>query len=186
MSFELLFVGQAIQHVSMRRLAILILLACVSNSANAQAAQAAPASPQKLQEILDELRAIHRDLRANATTQLLLAELQLAQTSLDRATQRRDGLRSEVIQLQGDEKSAQAELVRVAEVAEKSSDATLKVQLADRVRELKDGLARITVKEQGEADQLQDAENRARTAKGELDSVQSQLGDLVKRLAPAN
>ena len=43
---------------------------------------------QTQQQILDELRAIHRDLRASTTLQLLLAELQITETSLDRATQK--------------------------------------------------------------------------------------------------
>ncbi len=51
------------------------------------------------QQILEELRAIHRDLRAGTTIQLLLAELQIAQTTLDRAVQKRDVLKTQGVQL---------------------------------------------------------------------------------------
>jgi len=56
--------------------------------------QTSTPDPQTQQQILDELRAIHRDLRASTTFQLLLAELQITQTSLDRVTQRRDNLKA--------------------------------------------------------------------------------------------
>lgn len=139
---------------------------------------------QTLQQILDEIRAIHRDIRANSTTQLLLAELQLAQTSLDRAIQRRDTLRSEVTQIQGDEKFGQADIAE--ESAGKILDATQKAQLADRLDHLKEGLSRITAMEHGESEQLQDAETRVRTAQTSVDNIQSQLGELVKKLGSVN
>ena len=98
---------------------------------------------QTLQQILDELRAIHRDVRANATTQLLLAELQLTQISLDMAAQRRDTLRSEVTRLQGDEKAAQAEVARTEEAAARTMEVVQRAQLAYKLDHLKDGLTRI-------------------------------------------
>jgi chromosome segregation ATPase len=141
--------------------------------------------PQTLQQILEELRAIHRDVRANSTMQLLLAESQLAQTSLDRATQRRDALRSEITRLQGDEKAAQAEIDRTQDTAEKPLlDSTQKAQLMDKLDHLKDGLTRITGTEHADAEELQDAEARVRAAQTEVDTIGRQLSQLVKKLSP--
>ena len=139
---------------------------------------------QTLQQILDELRAIHRDIRANSTTQLLLAEMQLAQTTLDRATQTRDTLRSEVTRLQADDKAAQAEIARTEESLGKTMDAAQKTQLLDRLDHLKEGSTRITATEHGESEQLQDVESRVRTAQSDLDNIQSQLSELVTKLGP--
>ncbi len=47
--------------------------------------QTSKSDSQTQQQILDELRAIQRDLRASTTLQLLLAELQVTQAVLDHA-----------------------------------------------------------------------------------------------------
>lgn len=147
--------------------------------------QTSKPDPQIQQQILDELRAIHRDLRATTTLQLLLAELQLAQTSLDRATQRRDTLKVQVTQLQADEKTAQADVARIEAGLEKSSNPDLKEQFVGRLEELKDGLRKVTTQEEAKSEQLQDAESRLRTAQAEMDNVQAQLSDLTKKLSSA-
>ena len=166
----------------MKLIFVLIILGFNSSPALGQT----KSDSQTLQQILDELRAIHRDVRANSTTQLLLAELQLTQTSLDRAIQRRDTLRSEVARLQGDEKVAQAEVARAEEAAEKALEAALKAQLADRLVHAKEGLTRITAIEHGEAEQLRETETRVRTAQTELEGIQGQLSELVKKLGPVD
>ena len=130
--------------------------------------------------ILDELRAIHRDLRASTTLQLLLAELQVTQTSLDRATQRRDILKTQVTQLQADKTSAQAEVARFERGMEKVSNPDQ--QFVDRLEELKDGLRKVKAQEAAASEQLQNAESQLRTAQAEQENVQGQLSDSVKKL----
>jgi len=139
---------------------------------------------QTQQQILDELRAIHRDLRASTTFQLLLAELQITQTSLDRATQRRDTLKGQVTQLQADRTSAQVEVARFEAGMEKVTNPDQ--QFVERLEELKDGLRKVTAQEAATSEQLQDAESRLRAAQAERENVQAQLSDLVKKLGTVN
>ncbi len=139
---------------------------------------------QTQQQILDELRAIHRDLRASTTLQLLLAELQLTQTSLDHATQRRDTLKAQVTQLQADKTSTQAEVARFEGGMGKVANPDQ--QFVERLEELKDQLRKVTAQEAATSEQLQEAEGRLRTAQAERENVQGQLSDLVKKLGAVN
>jgi len=139
---------------------------------------------QTQQQILDELRAIRRDLRASTTVQLLLAELQIIQTSLDHATQRRDTLKAQVMQLQIDRTSAQAEVTRYGAGMEKILNP--EQQFVERFEDLKDELRKVTAKEAATSEQLQDAESRLRTAQAQQENVQGQLSDLMKKLGTAN
>jgi len=135
--------------------------------------QTSTPDPQTQQQILDELRAIHRDLRASTTLQLLLAELQITQTSLDRATQKRDTLKAQVAQLQADIISAQAEVAKFETGMEKVANPDQ--QFVERLEELKDGLRKVTAQEAATSEQLQDAESRLRAAQAERENVQAQL-----------
>jgi chromosome segregation ATPase len=131
--------------------------------------------------ILDELRAIHQDLRSTTTLQLLLAELQITQTSLDRASERRDRLKEQDAHLQIERMSAKAEVDRfqgaMDKVAKPDQD------FVDRLHQLQDELRKVTAEEAAIQEQLRDAESRLRTAQADRDNVQSQLSDLVKRLS---
>lgn len=139
---------------------------------------------QTQQQILDELRAIHRDLRASTTLQLLLTELQVTQTTLDRALQKRDSLKANLTQMHLDKTSAKEE-------ADKYEAGMQKVvnpgeEFVSRLEELKDALRKITALETATTEQLQDAEARLNTAEAERDRIQGQLGDLVKKLGTFN
>ena len=48
---------------------------------------------EHIADILVELRAIHNDIRVNETTQLLVAELQMRQNVVNRATENTDNAR---------------------------------------------------------------------------------------------
>ena len=141
--------------------------------------QTSKADPQTQQQILEELRAIHRDLQASTSLQLLLAELQITQTSLDRATQRRDTLKAEVTQLQADKTTAQADVARFTS----GMGPNPAQEFVDRFEEIKNGLRKLSVQEAAVSEQLQDAESRLRAAQAERENVQGQLNDLMKRVS---
>ena len=65
-----------------------------------------------MQSILTEVRAIHNDVRLSQTSQLLLAELGLEQTAVNRALQRRDDFRAKLSQAQAGEKEVNEKLAR--------------------------------------------------------------------------
>ncbi|WP_047492307.1 hypothetical protein [Terriglobus sp. TAA 43] len=80
--------------------------------ANSGFGQSANPDTQAQQQILEELRAIHRDTKAGSTLQLLLAELQIAQASLERANQGRESLKAQLAQSRVDNAAALAEVSR--------------------------------------------------------------------------
>ena len=139
---------------------------------------------QVQQQILEELRAIHRDMRASSTLQLLLAELQITQTSLERANQNRDSLKMQLTQLQADKTATSGESARFEEGMSKVTNP--EQEFVDRLEELKAQLQKITAQEKAVSERLEDAENHVRTAQSEHDNVQSQLGDVVKKLSSYN
>lgn len=166
---------------SMKSTHLLLVMALLARPGLSQTTKS---DSQTQQQILDELRAIHRDMRASTTLQLLLAELQIAQTSVDRATQRRDTLKAKVTQLQVDKTSIQTEVARFESGMGKVANPDK--QFVDRLEEMKDQQRKITTQEEATSEQLQDAEGRLRTAQAEQENVQSQLSDLVKKLGAIN
>ncbi|MBB5061594.1 chromosome segregation ATPase [Granulicella aggregans] len=165
----------------MKFMRVLLVLGLFANSAPGQTSK--PDTQTQLQ-ILDELRAIHRDLRASTTLQLLLVELQVTQTTLDRAIQKRDTLKTQLTQVQVDKASAQAEVARFEGGMEKVENP--EQQFIDRLVELKAVLGKVTAQEVATSEQLQDVEGRLRTAEAERENVQAQLSDLVKKLGAVN
>lgn len=143
-------------------------------------------SPEALvqQQILDELRAIRRDLRAGSTLQLLLAELQIMQTSLERASQDRDALKAQVAQLTSDKVAAQAEMTRFEDDMSKVTKP--EPQFVDRLNDLKGQVQKIAAQETATSERLEEAERRMRSAQSERDDVQGQLSELVKKLSTPN
>jgi len=135
-------------------------------------------------QILEELRAIRRDLRAGSTLQLLLAELQIMQTSLERASQDRDMLKAQVAQLTADKVAAQAEMVRFED--DMSKVAKPEQQFVDKLNDLKGQVQKITAQEAATSQRLEEAEQRMRSAQSERDDVQGQLTELVKKLSTPN
>jgi chromosome segregation ATPase len=165
----------------MKRLTFALFMGLLASPGFAQTSEP---NPQTQQQILEELRAIHRDMQASTSLQLLLAELQITQTSLDLATQRRDTLKTQVTQLQAEKTTAQAEVDRFGSGMEKVSKPDQ--EFVDKFQELKDGLTKLTVQEAAATEQLQDAEGRLRAARAEKENVQGQLSDLMKRVSSRN
>lgn len=139
---------------------------------------------QVQRQILEELRAIHREMRASSTLQLLLAQLQITQTSLERANQNRDSSKVQLTQSQADKAAAQGELARFEDGMSKVANP--EQEFVDRLNELRTQLQKATAQEKAASEHLEDAENRMRTAQSERDNVQVQLGDLVKKLSSYN
>ena len=165
----------------MKNVPLIIIMALLTGQGSSQTSDA---GSQTQQQILNELRAIHRDLRASTTLQLLLAQMQITQTTLDRAIQRRDTLKAQEVQLLADRSSAQAQVARFQGGVDKVANPDQ--QFVDRLDELKEGLRRLTTQEAANAEQLEDAESRLRTAQAERGNVQGQLSDLVKKLDALN
>ncbi|WP_263416364.1 coiled-coil domain-containing protein [Terriglobus albidus] len=143
-------------------------------------------SPEALvqRQILDELRAIRRDLKAGSTLQLLLAELQIMQASLDRAIQDRNALKAQVTQLTADKVAAQGEVTRFEDGMSKVTNP--EPQFVARLNEMKDQVQKLAAREAATSERLEEAERRMKTTQSDRDDIQGQLSDLVKKLSAPN
>jgi len=68
---------------------------------------------QTLREILVELRAIHEDMRASEATELLVAELQIQQGAVNRATEGTYNAQAKINEINQDQEHADADLDRL-------------------------------------------------------------------------
>lgn len=96
-------------------------------------AQNRDADSQTLREILVELRASHEDMRVTETTQLLVAELEMQQGVVNRATEDADNARSRLSDCRLDQKHVDGELQTLEEHLDKSSNADEKMPCPPRL-----------------------------------------------------
>ncbi|MGD0796513.1 MAG: hypothetical protein ABR910_02210 [Acidobacteriaceae bacterium] len=155
--------------------AILTATPCLAQSADSET----------LQAILAEMRAIHNDVRLSQTTQILLAELQLQQAAVDKATQRRDDLQAQVTQLQANQKNMAAQLANFEANAANAADTPQAKQIQQTIDSLKMQSANQRTQEDQRATDLLDAEGVLRKAQEAFIDIQDQLNAIVKKLQPA-
>jgi hypothetical protein len=150
------------------------------------AAQAFSPSEQSLQAILNELRSIHADMRAETarsqSMQLLLAELQIESETLARAVQRVDAARSEASKVQEGVRRAAADLTKAEEAQSAATTEGDITRAANESSRLKAGLASMKRLEQDQLSGQQEAEAALRKAQEAYDGIEDQLAALVKTL----
>ena len=142
---------------------------------------------QTLQQILVELRSMHHDLRLSQTMPILLAEYQVQQGVVARATQRRDDLRSKLAQIKSKMSEVDTQITKTEEEALTTSDHDQKLNLTDMAENLKSlELAPLKKQEQETTNDLDDAENTLAKEQNMLSGIQARLDDVVKQLQPIN
>jgi hypothetical protein len=164
-------------------LGVVSLLPCWAQSAPQTDSQS---DSQVLQAILVEMRSLHNDVRLSQTTQILLTELELQQTTVNRAMQKRDEAKNRVSQLQDNEKNIAAQQARFEDNAKATTDSQLKQQLTQTLEQFKMQAAMFKGQEQDRANELQDAEAALRREQDTLAGIQDQLNAVVKKMQPAN
>jgi hypothetical protein len=148
-------------------------------------AQTNQTDSQTLRDILTEMRAIHNEVRLSETTQILLTELGIQQTAVNRATERRDELRTRVSQTQVNQRELALRLTRAQESADAATTPEGKKNFADMQENLKSSIASLKRQELEYTNTLQEAESSLRKEQLTLDDIQGQLNDVVKKLQPA-
>ena len=168
------------------------LLLCVALSVAIPgicAGQSASSSEQTLQAMLNELRAIHADMRVeSARTQrmeLLLAELQLQSATVTRAVERVDAARSKTNDVQEGIGRTTAEITRVEEASDTAATEADKSRIASDIDRLKGGLSNLKKLEQDRLSNQQEAEASLQKAQDAYDAIEEQLGTLIKALRAA-
>ena len=133
--------------------------------------QAKESDSQTLQAILVEIRGIHEEIRTTETTQILLTELEMQQSVVNRATENVDSARSRLLDVQRDQKMVVGEVGRTEDRLSRASTPEEKDALTQEMERLKANVAALKVEEQGRATTLQEMQERLKTAQDNLDSI---------------
>ena len=145
--------------------------------------QSAEPEPQIQQKILEELRAIHRDLRLSQTTQVLLTEWQFQQATVSNTLRRRDTLRNDLADTQSAEVTAKADIARNEdEMSQPGLSPEEKKDHEQQHAHLASTSIELKAREERIANDLQETELRLRNEQSTLDGIQAQLSDVMKTL----
>ena len=168
----------------MNRIPAFALLAILS--ALPLSGQTSQSDSQTLQQILVELRSMHNDVRLSSPTPILLAEYQVQQGFVARATQRRDDLRSKLTEIKSKMSEVDTQIAKTEEEALTTSDHNQKQNLTDMAENLKSlALAPMKKQELDTTNDLQDAETALAKEQNTLTGIKDQLDNIVKKLQPA-
>jgi hypothetical protein len=147
-------------------------------------AQMSQSDSQTLQAILSELRQIRSELHdqqaRNQTMQVLLFQMQNYQTAINRATQRTDDARPKLSDVREGERHFSADISRDEDSLRDAQDEADKKRLAADIDRSKRALASFKTMEQDRIAVLQQAEAQLQKAEDGFDSVQNELGQLLK------
>ena len=148
--------------------------------------QARESEAQTMQSILTEIRGIHEDIRATETTQILLTELEMQQSVVNRAMENVDSARSRLLDVQRDQKLVSSDLKRAEDNLSQVSDPNERKAFEQDLERHKANMAALKIEEQGRASTLQEMQERLKTAQDSLDNIENELSAIVKRLRPAS
>jgi chromosome segregation ATPase len=149
-------------------------------------AQTGASDTKTLQAILAEVRAIHDEIRATETTQILLTELGMQQSVLNRATERVNEARSRLSDNQRDQKVVAGDLARAQDKVSQISDPTEKMHLNEEIDRQKSNIAALKTDEQSRSTTLEEAREQLRTAQDNLDKTENELNAILRQLRPAS
>jgi uncharacterized protein YoxC len=139
---------------------------------------------QTLQAILVEIRAIHQEIKVTQTAQILLTELGIQQTAVNRAAQRADEAQFAVNDLKSAERSNAADLAAAKEKRDQADTPQESGAWAGRIEELTRHGTALTAMESERSSSLEAAQRQLRDAQDALDDIQNQLNAIVKQQAP--
>jgi len=157
---------------------VLVWLALMSPSL----AQKQDSDVQTLKQILTELRAIHQDMRVTETTQLRVAELQMQQATVNRATESADAARAKLSGIHLDQKRAADELARSEDRLEKAQNLDERNALSQDIDRRKSDVAALKAIERDSNSNLQAMEQRLQNAEDKLTNIEGELNAAISRL----
>ncbi|HMG86603.1 MAG TPA: hypothetical protein VK574_12805 [Terracidiphilus sp.] len=141
---------------------------------------------QTLRQILVEIRGIHEDVRVTESTQILLTELELQQSVVNRAMENADNARSRLLDLQRDQKLSASELEHAEDILTRTSKPDEQRHFTDEVERLKGNIAALKIEEGNRTTTLQQMEQRLQTAQDSLRDVEKELNEIIARVRPGS
>jgi hypothetical protein len=168
----------------MKRIALLLTTSlAVTSVCGAQVNQS---DSQTLQAILSELRQIHSELHnqqaQNQTLQVLLFQMQSYQSAINRDTLRTDDARAKLSEARLEERHFSTEISRDEDSLRGVQDDADKKRIEADIDSSKRALTSFKTMEQDRIAVLQQAEAQLQKAQDAFDTVQNQLGQLLKGL----
>ncbi len=136
---------------------------------------------QTLQEIFGELKAIHEDMRATESTQILIAEFEMQQGVVNRATENLYQARERLSDVQRDLKMAGTDLAMAQNHLDQISNPDERKHITDDYDRLKMNMTTLKEEEQRRAMTQQDMQQRLKAAEDRLDDIESELNAVVAR-----
>jgi chromosome segregation ATPase len=170
--------------IAVTLLAFAAIAPCSTQSAAQSQAQTTRSDSQTLEAILSEIRAIHEDVKVTQSTQILLTELEVQQTVVNRAQQRLDEAQAVFRDLRAGRQHAAEDLARASDKLDQTTDLQQKKQLQEEIDDSKTRIADMQRDEQERSDAIPALQQRLRDAQDALDNIQNQLDAIVKRLSP--
>lgn len=168
----------------MKRIALL-LTTCLAITPLCGAQVDRPDS-ETLQAILSELRQIRSELHnqhaQNQTLQVLLFQMQSYQSAINRDTLRTDDARSKLSEARLEERHFSTEIGRGEDSLREVQDEADKKRIEADIDGSKRALASFKTMEQDRIAVLQQAEAQLQKAQDAFDTVQNQLGQVLKGL----
>jgi len=161
-----------------------LLLAILSFAAAIPcSAQTAPSDAQTLQSILTELRAIREEVKTTQTTQILLTELEMQQSVVNRATQQVGDIETKLTEVKAGQKFTADELARAKDQLDQTTDPQESKSLSHRIDDLKSNAAGLDAAVRERSASLQTAQQKLQDAQNALDDVEAQLNAIVRRMS---
>lgn len=146
--------------------------------------QSRESDSQTLREILAEIRAMHEDMRVTESTQILVAELEMQQGAVIRATEKADSARAKLNDVHRDQKRAEAELEDAQERFDRAGNSDEQKALSSDIERRKSSMAALKMLERDSSTTLQEMEQRLRAAQDQLANIDDELNAAVSRLRP--
>ena len=141
---------------------------------------------QTMREILAEIRGIHEEVRVTETTQILLTELGMQQSVVNRETQNVDSARSHLLEIQRAQKLVAGDLEHAEDRLSQASDSGEKKAISDEIERHKANMAALKIEEGGRETTLQQMEQRLQTAQDNLENIEKELNAIIARLRPSS
>lgn len=165
------------------KMTVLAVIFCLMIAATSHG-QNQDADSQTLKAILAELRAIHQDIQVTETTQLLVAELQMQQGVVNRATESFDSAREKLDEVHRSEQQLEADLERTQDAINKTTNLDVKGALQEHGKQLMSNTDLLKKAERDSNANLQDMQQRLHAAQDKLASIETELSVAAARLGP--
>jgi hypothetical protein len=140
---------------------------------------------ETLRQILVEIRGIHEDVRVTESTQILLTELEMQQSVVNKATENVDSAREKLNDIQRDQKLVASDLEHAEDEQSEVSDEDGKRAIAQKIEGDKANIAAFKIVERERSTTLEQMEERLQTAQDSLDNIQNELNAVIARLHPS-